>query len=293
MTGRSAARRRPRPRVSRPERARSGAPARPARRRRCPARLGHRSSRPGAPRPRPMASAAVGWLSSPAVAAAPGRRPGSCRPRRGRRPGARPGTPMTACARTAPWTGTTGRSSTPWPGRAATCRARPSAAGPRRRSPPFACAHPAGCGPLWTALRVTTGQQFQATPGNGLTAGIRETGTPGREAPAAVRYREDTPGELARARAAVAAWRDRNPSSKDTAQPPVADRRRVGDKEAAPAQPMSQVSHDSRHARSATWMGSPVRKRFIASAASRISSSSCSLWIGSQTKMTMLSWTNV
>jgi hypothetical protein len=27
-----------------------------------------------------------------------------------------------------------------------------------------------------------------------------------------VRYREDTPGELARARAAVAAWRDRNPA---------------------------------------------------------------------------------
>ena len=26
-----------------------------------------------------------------------------------------------------------------------------------------------------------------------------------------MRYREDTPGELARARAAVAAWRDRNP----------------------------------------------------------------------------------
>ena len=65
---------------------------------------------------------------------------------------------------------------------------------------------------LWTALQVTTGQQFQATPGKGLTAGIRETGTPDREAPAAVRYREDTPGELARARAAVAAWRDRNPA---------------------------------------------------------------------------------
>lgn len=32
-----------------------------------------------------------------------------------------------------------------------------------------------------------------------------------RKAPDAVRYREDTPGELARARAAVAAWRDRNP----------------------------------------------------------------------------------
>ena len=33
-----------------------------------------------------------------------------------------------------------------------------------------------------------------------------------REARDAVRYREDTPGELARARAAVAAWRDRNPA---------------------------------------------------------------------------------
>ncbi len=65
---------------------------------------------------------------------------------------------------------------------------------------------------LWTALRVTTGQHFQATPGSGLTAGIRETGTRDREARAAVRYREDTPGELARARAAVAAWRDRNPA---------------------------------------------------------------------------------
>jgi len=65
---------------------------------------------------------------------------------------------------------------------------------------------------LWTALRVTTGQQFQATPGKGLTAGIRETGTRDREALAAVRYREDTTGELARARAAVAAWRDRNPA---------------------------------------------------------------------------------
>lgn len=32
-----------------------------------------------------------------------------------------------------------------------------------------------------------------------------------REARDAVRYREDTPGELDRARAAVAAWRDRNP----------------------------------------------------------------------------------
>ena len=30
---------------------------------------------------------------------------------------------------------------------------------------------------LWTALQVTTGQHFQATPGKGLTAGIRETGT--------------------------------------------------------------------------------------------------------------------
>ena len=65
---------------------------------------------------------------------------------------------------------------------------------------------------LWTALRVTTGQHFQATPGSGLTAGIRETGTPDRKARAAVRYREDTPGELARARAAVVAWRDRNPA---------------------------------------------------------------------------------
>ena len=27
-----------------------------------------------------------------------------------------------------------------------------------------------------------------------------------------MRYREDSPGELARARAAVAAWRDRNPA---------------------------------------------------------------------------------
>ena len=27
-----------------------------------------------------------------------------------------------------------------------------------------------------------------------------------------MRYREDTPGELARARVAVAAWRDRNPA---------------------------------------------------------------------------------
>ena len=27
-----------------------------------------------------------------------------------------------------------------------------------------------------------------------------------------MRYREDTPGDLARARAAVAAWRDRNPA---------------------------------------------------------------------------------
>jgi hypothetical protein len=65
---------------------------------------------------------------------------------------------------------------------------------------------------LWTALRVTTGQHFQATPGKGLTAGIRETSTRDREAQAAVRYREDSPGELARARATVAAWRDRNPA---------------------------------------------------------------------------------
>lgn len=33
-----------------------------------------------------------------------------------------------------------------------------------------------------------------------------------REARDAVRYREETPGELTRARAAVAAWRDRNPA---------------------------------------------------------------------------------
>jgi hypothetical protein len=33
-----------------------------------------------------------------------------------------------------------------------------------------------------------------------------------REARYAVRYREDTPGELARARAAVAAWREGNPA---------------------------------------------------------------------------------
>jgi len=33
-----------------------------------------------------------------------------------------------------------------------------------------------------------------------------------RKARDAVRYREDTPRELARARAAVAAWRDRNPA---------------------------------------------------------------------------------
>jgi hypothetical protein len=33
-----------------------------------------------------------------------------------------------------------------------------------------------------------------------------------KEARDAVTYREDTPGELARARAAVAAWRDRNPA---------------------------------------------------------------------------------
>ena len=65
---------------------------------------------------------------------------------------------------------------------------------------------------LWTALRVTTGQHFQATSGKGLTAGIRDTGTRDKEALAAVRYREDTPRELARARAAVAARRDRNPA---------------------------------------------------------------------------------
>jgi hypothetical protein len=65
---------------------------------------------------------------------------------------------------------------------------------------------------LWTALRVTIGQHFQVTPGKGLTAGIRETGTRDRKEPAAVRYREDAPGELVRARAAVAAWRDRNPA---------------------------------------------------------------------------------
>jgi hypothetical protein len=33
-----------------------------------------------------------------------------------------------------------------------------------------------------------------------------------KEARNAVRYRDDTPGELARARVAVAAWRDRNPA---------------------------------------------------------------------------------
>jgi hypothetical protein len=65
---------------------------------------------------------------------------------------------------------------------------------------------------LWTALRVTTGQHFQATTGKGLTAGIRQTRTRDREAQTAVRYREDTPRELARARAAVAAWRARNPA---------------------------------------------------------------------------------
>ena len=54
---------------------------------------------------------------------------------------------------------------------------------------------------LWTALRVTTGQQVRATPGKGLTAGIRETGIRDREARAVVRYREDTPGKLAQARA--------------------------------------------------------------------------------------------
>jgi hypothetical protein len=76
----------------------------------------------------------------------------------------------------------------------------------------IACAHPAGCVDLWTALRVTTGQHFQATPGKGLTAGIRQTRTRDREAQAVVRYREDTPGGLARARAAVTARRDRNPA---------------------------------------------------------------------------------
>jgi hypothetical protein len=45
-----------------------------------------------------------------------------------------------------------------------------------------------------------------------LTAGIRETGTRNRKASAAVGYREDTPEELARARAAVPVWRDRNPA---------------------------------------------------------------------------------
>jgi hypothetical protein len=65
---------------------------------------------------------------------------------------------------------------------------------------------------LLTALRVTTGQHFQVTPGSGLTAGIRQTRTRDREAQAVVRYREDTPGELARARATVAAWRNRNPT---------------------------------------------------------------------------------
>ena len=65
---------------------------------------------------------------------------------------------------------------------------------------------------LWTVLRVTTGQEFQPTPGKGLTAGIRETVARDREARAAVRYREDTPGELARARAAAGFWRDQNPA---------------------------------------------------------------------------------
>jgi hypothetical protein len=45
-----------------------------------------------------------------------------------------------------------------------------------------------------------------------LTACVRETGTRDREAQAVVRYHEDTSGELDRARAAVAAWRDRNPA---------------------------------------------------------------------------------
>jgi len=65
---------------------------------------------------------------------------------------------------------------------------------------------------LWTALQVTTGQHFQATPGRSLTAGNRETGAPDREAQAAVRYREDTPELLARARTAVTAWHDQNPA---------------------------------------------------------------------------------
>ncbi len=59
---------------------------------------------------------------------------------------------------------------------------------------------------------MTTGQHFQATPGRGLTAGIRETGARDREVQAAVRYREDTPELLARARAAVAGWRGQNPA---------------------------------------------------------------------------------
>jgi hypothetical protein len=45
-----------------------------------------------------------------------------------------------------------------------------------------------------------------------LTAGIR-VGTRDRRARFAVRYREDNPADLDRARAAVAAWRDRNPAA--------------------------------------------------------------------------------
>jgi hypothetical protein len=45
-----------------------------------------------------------------------------------------------------------------------------------------------------------------------LTAGIREQAHRTWEVQAAVRYREDTPELLARARAAVAAWRDQNPA---------------------------------------------------------------------------------
>lgn len=59
---------------------------------------------------------------------------------------------------------------------------------------------------------MATGQQFQATTGKGLTAGICETRAYDREAQAAVRYREDKPEDLARARVAIAAWRDRNPA---------------------------------------------------------------------------------
>lgn len=73
---------------------------------------------------------------------------------------------------------------------------------------------------LWTALRVTTGQHFQATPGSGLTAGVSETGIGDREARAAVRYHEDTEEELVRARAAVTTWRNRNPAG--TGEEPLA-----------------------------------------------------------------------